>query len=131
MPSTLPRPKESDTSALNFPDDSFVSAQLPLDSPPTNVEDAVEALRQHSPEKLRQARKHQRRALKALREGGYDALPDETREQLAQQFRTSLTALNEALETMGTNASDASLPSDSPDQSQASSLFQRLLGWLW
>jgi len=101
---------------------------MPLDSPPSDFKEAVDALRQRPDEELRQARKHQRRALKALREGGYDALPEETREQLAQQFRTSLTALNEALET---NASAPSPSSKAPDENKALSLFQKLITWIW
>lgn len=92
---------------------------------PSDLEEAVEELRKRPAKELREARKRQRRALKALREGGYDALPEETREQLAQQFRTSLTALNKALEA---STSD---PQSSPEASdKTSSLFQGLLSWL-
>lgn len=98
--------------------------QLPLDTIPPEFEAAVSKLKQRSRDDLVQARKHHRRALKALRKGAYDALPEETRDQLTKELLTNLTALNEALD-----------PSDAPDQkSQAEdsySLLRATLTWLW
>lgn len=122
MPSTLPRARETDISHARSSSDSFASVQLPLDSLPSNLEEAAEALRQCPTEELRRARKHHRRALKALREGAYDALPDETRERLIQRLQANLTALNEALDPDGTEAESSE---------SSSSLFQKALTWVW
>jgi len=124
MPSPSPRPRQTDISDARSPDDSFASVQLPLDSQPSDLEQAVEALRQRPSEELRRARRHHRRALKALREGAYDALPEETRERLIQRFQTNLTALNEALEPDGEEA-------ETPSREPAPSLFRKALTWIW
>ena len=97
MPSTLPRPGQTDISDTRSPGNPFTSVQLPLDSPPADLDEAVEALRERPQDELQRARKHHRRALKALRKGAYEALPDDTRDQLIERFQTSLTALNRAL----------------------------------
>lgn len=101
-----------------------VPVQLPLDTVPSEFEAAVSELRQRSREDLERARKHHRRALTALQDGAYDALPEETRDQLTKQLRTSLTALNEALHDPG--ASDDESQSDN-----ASSLLHKAATWLW
>lgn len=98
--------------------------QLPLDTIPSEFEEAVSQLRQRSRDDLVRARKHHRRALKALREGAYDALPDETRDKLTEQLLTNLTALNEALDNP-----DAS---DQTSQTEDSySVLRAALTWLW
>ncbi|PSQ84838.1 MAG: hypothetical protein BRD40_00810 [Bacteroidetes bacterium QS_1_65_9] len=69
---------------------------FPLDTVPPEFEEAVSKLRQRSHDDLIRAHKHHRRALKTLREDAYDALPEETRDKLAEELLTNLTALNEA-----------------------------------
>lgn len=107
----------SDTSGEDSP------VQLPLDTVPPEFEEAVSKLRQRSRDELVRARKHHRRALKALREGAYDALPDETREQLTKQMLTNLTALNEALDDPDTSGERS--------QTEVSSVLRTALTWLW
>jgi len=98
--------------------------QLPLDTVPAEFEETVSKLRQRSRDELVRARKHHRRALKALREGAYDALPDETRDPLTEQLLTNLTALNEALEKP-----DASGETSQTENSY--SVLRTALTWLW
>lgn len=50
-----------------------------------------------SPKDLARARRHHRRALKALEAGGFDALEAGTRQQLIRRLRADLDALDEAL----------------------------------
>lgn len=126
----VPMPMESSASSNSQSDvrsvrvtDNGSSIGLPLETIPSEFEAAVRELKQRSRKDLQQARKHHRRALKALHEGAYDALPEETREQLTKQLHTNLKALNEALED-GT-------ASDTEPDSDASSLFHKALTWLW
>lgn len=113
--------QSNDSSPL--PSDSFSSAGLPLADVPSDFDEAVEQLAQRPEDELTQARTHHRRALKALQDGAYDALSDETRERLTQQFRLSLHALNQALDD--TDAPEEDEPSPS------SSSFQDILTGLW
>ena len=78
--------------------DPLPSVQLPLESAPSDLDEAVQELTERPEDELRQARKHHRRALKALREDTYEALPEETREQLVRRLQTNLTALNKVFE---------------------------------
>ncbi|WP_332314653.1 hypothetical protein [Salinibacter sp.] len=93
--------------------DSFSPARLPLDDPPSDLEEAVDQLRGRPDEELRRAHKHHRRALKALQEGAYEALSDDTRERLTHQFRSGLHALNKALDEPQAPEADADEPSSS------------------
>ena len=72
--------------------------QLPLESAPSDLDEAVQELTERPEDELRRARKHHRRALKALREDTYEALPKETHEQLVRRLQTNLTALNKVFE---------------------------------
>jgi len=105
--------------------DTFSSVRLPLETPPSDFEEAVQKLRQRPGDELRRARKHHRRALKALRDDGYEALPDSTRERLISRFQENLTALNEALKTEEPTTETPST------EDSASSLLQKALTWLW
>jgi hypothetical protein len=105
---------------------TFSSVRLPIETPPSDFEDAVEKLRQRPTDELQRARKHHRRALKALRDDGYEALPDATRERLISRFQENLTALNEALTT-----EEPATETPGRAQSSASSLLQKALSWLW
>jgi len=110
---------------------SLPSIHLPLDDRPSDYESVVQKLRQRPSEELHRARKHHRRALKALRDGAYDALPDSTREQLIQRFHVNLEALNEALNPDDQAEDDDSLSPLSPSGISSSSLFHKALTWLW
>ncbi|WP_263786777.1 hypothetical protein [Salinibacter grassmerensis] len=106
--------------------DSFSSAKLPLDHPASSLEEAVEELRRRPEDELRRARKHHQRALKALQNGAYEALSEETRGRLTNQFRSGLHALNQALdEVEASNGSD-----EGPSSSSSTSLGDVLTG-LW
>ncbi|MFB6097718.1 MAG: hypothetical protein ABEK84_01100 [Salinibacter sp.] len=120
------RSVQSNAPSPNSTDDSFPAVQLPLESPPSDLEEAVRKLRQRPSKELHRAHKHHRRALKALRNDAYDALPESTRERLIQRFQTNLTALNAALEPEQT-ADDE----ESPQSRSSSSLVQKALTWLW
>jgi hypothetical protein len=122
-------PPASSFSQSNAPQaassDTFSSVRLPIETPPSDFEEAVQKLEQRPTDELRRARKHHRRALKALRDDAYGALPDATRDRLIRRFQENLTALNTALQTDEPDA-------ESPSRSQkSSSLFQKALTWLW
>lgn len=88
----------SDASRARSSSDSFSRVRLPLETSPSDFDEAVRKLKQRPTDELRRARKHHRRALKALRNDGYEALPDPTRDRLIKRFQTNLTALNDVLE---------------------------------
>lgn len=69
---------------------------LPLDDPPSNIDELTRQLKTCSPADLRRAHRQHRRALEALTSGRYDGLSDDTRDALIGQLRTHLTALNRA-----------------------------------
>ena len=80
---------------------SITGDRLPLDLP---VDDHAETfdqmmnqLQRCAPEDLRRARRHHRRALEALRNGCYEALCEDTRDQLIGRLQVDLDALNQAL----------------------------------
>lgn len=106
--------------------DTFSSVRLPIETPPSDFEEAVQKLKQRPTDELQRARKHHRRALKALRDDAYGALPEHTRDRLIRRFQENLTALNEALQTEEADTEPPSRPQES-----SSSLFQKALTWLW
>jgi hypothetical protein len=55
-------------------------------------------LHTRSPEDLARARRHHRRALRALEAGGFDALETGTRQALIRRLKSDLDALDEALD---------------------------------
>lgn len=118
-------PSQSNDSS-SFSSNSFSSAGLPLADVPSDFGEAVDQLADRPEDELIQARKHHRRALKALRDGAYDALSDDTRERLTHQFRLSLRALNQAL-----GDADAHDGEDEPSPPPSSSSFQDVLTGLW
>jgi len=105
--------------------DTFSSVRLPIETPASDCEEAVQKLRQHPTNELRRARKHHRRALKALRDDAYRALPNRTRDRLVCRFRENLTALNEALKA------EKSSTETSSTEDSTSSLLRKALTWLW
>lgn len=86
------------------------AVEMPLENPVEGFREAVENLKLCNLPELRQARKHHRRALASLQDGGYHCLSDTTRHNLADRLRNNLAAINEALNalTKTTAASDAS-----------------------
>ena len=126
MSSPASRTQQTAISDARSTGDSLSSVQLPLESAPSDLDEAVQELTERPEDELRQARKHHRRALKALREDTYEALPEETREQLVRRLQTNLTALNAALET---EASDGE--SSASSRPSSSSLLRKAVMWLW
>lgn len=126
MHASTSRPFQSSDPRDRPSDQTVSSVQLPLQSPPSDFEEAVQKLKHRPVDELRQARKHHRRALKALREGGYDALPDETREQLIARFHTALEALNKALETESSEGN-----ASSQETTSLGALLNDALPWPW
>lgn len=122
MPSPLSRKQPTDIANPRSTGTSPSSIQLPLDSPPSDFDEAVQKLADRPQDELQRAQAHHRRALKALRDDAYEALPDSTRERLIRRLQTNLTALNEALEMDRSDDSSSRAPS---------SLFHKALTWLW
>ena len=98
MSSPVSQARQTAISDARSTGDPLFSVQLPLESAPSDLDEAVQELAERPEDELRQARKHHRRALKALRKDAYEALPEETREQLVRRLRTNLTALNKVFE---------------------------------
>lgn len=126
MQSSTSRSFQHNTSRARSSSSPLSSVQLPLDTSPKDFSEAVRKLKQRPTDELQRARKHHRRALKALRDDAYEALGDQTRTRLIERLQTNLTALNKALETV---EPEEALSSQSTNS--ASSLFQKALTWLW
>jgi len=105
-------------SATHGASQQFTAVRLPIEETVDEDEEVVEKLKTCSPTELRRARQHHRRAIESLQEGGYSALPDDTRKELLAHLRSNLEALNHALST---GASDAA-GSESADASDDSIL---------
>jgi len=106
----------------------FAAVRLPIEEPVRDVDEAIAKLRQCDSTELRRARKHHRRALTSLQNGGYSCLSDATREHLSNRLRKNLDALNHVL----------SVPADaereyepSSDASSMSSRFRAFFKGLW
>jgi len=104
------------------------TVRLPIGEPLDDLEEAVGKLKSCSSTELRRARRHHRRAIESLQEGGYSALSEATRDHLLSRLRTRLKALNQVLDT--SNGSDDS-GSDSADtrdsfSSRVGAFFQGL-----
>jgi len=96
---------------LRRADDRY-AVRMPMDNRAESVEEAVQALQKCSPDDLRRARRHHRRALEALQDGCYDALGDDTRGTLIQRLKADLTALNRALGAAASGAMNAASEMD-------------------
>ena len=94
MSSPVSRTRQTAISDARSTGDPLPSVRLPLEFAPSDLDEAVQELTERPEDELRRARKHHRRALKALREDTYEALSEETREQLVRRLQTNLTALN-------------------------------------
>ena len=114
------------------PTQRFSAVRMPIEEPVEDFADAVEKLQRCSSTELRRARQHHRRALESLRQGGYSALSDNTREDLIAQLRSNLRALNQALETTAsTNEHADDRTETQPSGNSFSSRFRTLFQGLW
>lgn len=107
---------------------------MPIDGPVTNPQEAAEKLRQCSVEELKRARRHHRRALKSLQNGGYGALSDGTRDDLIERLRTELEALNQALNEPNQTPDESTTGRESDGTSDRPLSFvslRSLTNWLW
>lgn len=104
----------------------FFAVRMPIDGPVDDLEETVERLRQCSSTALRRARAHHRRALEALRTGGYSALSEATRDRLADRLRSNLKALNRALDPSSSPESASEAPASSPSSESSPSLSARV-----
>ena len=102
------------------------AVRMPIETPVEETEEAVEQLRQCSSAELRRARTHHRRALEALRNGGYSNLSEPTRKRLTDQLRSNLDALNRALETSSPEAPPPTPTEDEHDADTAAPVFSRV-----
>ncbi|MFO8099831.1 MAG: hypothetical protein R6T83_09465 [Salinibacter sp.] len=119
MTTSAPRSSQA-TSSRQGP-----AARLPIETRPDDPDALIQALQGCSADDLRRARRHYRRALRALTDGRYSALSDETRRRLIGHMREDLTALNRALAS-----TSASAPSDNPSSVRPSGLWSFLQA-LW
>lgn len=118
------------SSTSSAPDTSqrFATVRLPIEEPVRDFEDAVAKLEQCDSTELRRARKHHRRALESLENGGYSCLSDATRAHLADRLRKNLSALNYVLDADPPVEPDGEPPSE---PSSISSRFRSFLKGLW
>ncbi len=109
---------------------------MPIEGPVSDLQEAVQKLKQCPPAELKRARRHHRRALEALHMGGYEALSGDTRQQLTERLQTDLEALNKALNDLeredGTHRESELQESNAePAHGMSSSLIQEVLPWNW
>lgn len=110
----------------------FSAVRMPLEEPVDSFAEAVEKLQACSSTELRRARQHHRRALEALRDGGYSALSENTRNNLVSQLQSNLRALNQAIDaTSGGDPSAEEGTTDAPAGDSFSSRFRALFQGLW
>lgn len=100
---------------------------MPLEEPVDSFREAVQQLQTCDSTELRRARKHHRRALSSLQDGGYDNLPATTRRDLTDRLRNNLEALNEALQASNNAASDT----PDPEAASMSDRFRAFFRGLW
>lgn len=109
----------------------LAAVRMPIEEPVDDFDEAVQKLKQCSSTELRRARQHHRRALESLRQGGYSALSDSTRDHLMKRLSRNLKALNHALDATA-SAPETGEGSDSPKgDSSLSSHFRALFQALW
>lgn len=120
----------SDLSSIGSPQ-RFFAVRMPIEEPVKNTDEAVAKLRQCDSTELRRARKHHRRALESLQNGGYSCLADATRTHLAARLRNNLDALNQALNTSAAPSDATEEPDPTPDSPSISSRFRAFFQGLW
>jgi len=108
----------------------LAAVRMPIEEPIDDLDEAVEKLKQCSSTELRRARQHHRRALGSLQEGGYNALPESTRDHLIGRLRRNLEALNHALDETS-NSDEPDAPDASEEMSSCSSRFRAFVQSLW
>lgn len=118
----------TDTSSSPGTAQRFAAVRLPIEEPVQDFNDAIAKLEQCDSTELRRARKHHRRALESLRNGGYTGLSDATREHLADRLRKNLNALNHVLDTTTADAPNYEASSES---TSISSRFRSFFKGLW
>lgn len=131
-PTTMSTSLQSARSAPPSDQTSFQTVQLPIEGPVSDVDEAVQKLKQCAPSELQRARRHHRRALEALHTGGYKSLTGNTRQQLIRRLQRGLEALNRALDALTTDR--RSEPQDGSrglSHETSSSLVQEVLPWNW
>jgi hypothetical protein len=110
----------------------FSAVRLPIEEAVEDVEDAVEKLEETcSPTELCRAREHHRRAIESLQEGGYSALPEDTREDLLAHLRRNLKAVNQALASMDGGSADADSAGTSENDESLPARLRTFVRGLW
>ncbi|PSQ95571.1 MAG: hypothetical protein BRD55_10055 [Bacteroidetes bacterium SW_9_63_38] len=84
------------SSSLDIPK-RFAPLQLSIEEPVHNLDEAIVQLKQCDSTELRRARRHHRRALGSLRNGGYSGLSETTREHHSGRLRKNLDAPSHVL----------------------------------
>jgi len=102
----------------------FAAARLPVEEPVDDVGDAVKKLNMCTSTELHRARQHHRRAIESLQDGGYSALPEDTREDLLSHLRRNLKALNQALDGRPSSSDASSTASETTED--ADTLFDHV-----
>ena len=118
----------TDTSSSPGISQRFAAVRLPIEEPVQDFDEAIAKLKQCDSTELRRARKHHRRALESLRNGGYSCLSDATREHLADRLRKNLNALSHVLDT---SASPEPNYEPASESTSISSRFRSLFKGLW
>jgi hypothetical protein len=120
----------SDSSSALDAAQRFAAVRMPIEEPVDDLNDAVRKLRQCSSTELRRARRHHRRAIESLQQGGYNALSASTRDHLLNRLRRNLKALNHALDA--TTTSESQPPSDADGDGESfSSRLRAFVQGLW
>jgi hypothetical protein len=121
----------SSSSSSDNASQRLAAVRMPIEEPVDDFDEAVQKLKQCSSTELRRARQHHRRALESLRQGGYSALSNSTRDHLIGRLSRNLKALNYALDATA-SPPETDDDSDSPkDESSLSSYIRALFQALW
>lgn len=121
----------SSSSSSDNASQRLAAVRMPIEEPVDDFDEAVQKLKQCSSTELRRARQHHRRALESLREGGYSALPDSTRDHLMGRLGRNLKALNHALDATASPSETDDVSDPPEDESSLSSHFRALFQALW
>ncbi len=124
-------PSPESTSSPSGAVQRFSAVRMPIEEPVEDFDAAVDELRHCSSAELRRARKHHRRALESLRNGGYHSLSDATRDHLVERLHNNLAALNRALDTSASAPENTSTETDAPRSDPFSSRFRAFFQGLW
>lgn len=124
-------PSPESTSPPSGAAQRFSAVRMPIEEPVEDFDTAVEKLRRCTSTELRRARKHHRRALESLQNGGYHSLSDATREHLVERLRNNLAALNQALDASPSSPKNPSKEADGASSDSFSSRFRAFFQGLW